>query len=160
MWLIIVYCCIVFCIWMTSSSINIYTLKHHSMSTCRENKHTQRHLVEAENAFSNCENLHSVKNFWGFLFNSTLWLWRNHLYIILTSWWPPFDFLIWLILSLYRGTTSVLSTDLPGVSFSSINCSWLNMPINMTLQLWKKQWQYLKAWSKWQEKIYFQIMKN
>ncbi len=25
-------------------------IEQHSMSTCRQNKHTQRHLVEAENA--------------------------------------------------------------------------------------------------------------
>ncbi len=39
--------CIVFC---TSSIIHICTLKQHSMFTCRQNKHTQRHIVEAENA--------------------------------------------------------------------------------------------------------------
>ncbi len=43
--------CIVFCIWMTSSSIHICTLKQHSMSTCRQNNHR----VEVENAISNCE---------------------------------------------------------------------------------------------------------
>ncbi len=32
---------IVFFIWMTSSGIHICTLKQHSMSTCRQNKHTQ-----------------------------------------------------------------------------------------------------------------------
>ncbi len=45
---------IVFCIWMTSSGLHICSLKQHSMSTCRQNKH--RYLVEAENAISNCEN--------------------------------------------------------------------------------------------------------
>ncbi len=48
--------CISYCIWMTSSSIHICTLKQHSMFTCRQNKHTQRHIVEGENAISNCEN--------------------------------------------------------------------------------------------------------
>ncbi len=48
--------CIVFCIWMISSNIYIFTWKQHSMSTCRQNKHTQRHLVEAEDAISKCEN--------------------------------------------------------------------------------------------------------
>ncbi len=47
---------IAFCILMTSSSIYICTLKLHSLSTCMHNKHTQRHLVEAENAISNYEN--------------------------------------------------------------------------------------------------------
>ncbi len=45
----------VFCILITSSSIHICTLKQNSMSTCRQNKHTQRHLVEDEHAISNCE---------------------------------------------------------------------------------------------------------
>ncbi len=31
-------------------------LKQYGMSTCRQNKHAVRHLVEAENAISNCEN--------------------------------------------------------------------------------------------------------
>ncbi len=44
--------CIVFGILMTSSGIYICTLKQHGMSTCRQNKHTQRHLVEAENTIS------------------------------------------------------------------------------------------------------------
>ncbi len=47
---------IVFCIWITSSSIHISTLKQHSMSACRQNKDTHRYLVKAENAISNCEN--------------------------------------------------------------------------------------------------------
>ncbi len=47
---------VVFCTWMTSSSIYIYALKQHSMSTCKQNKHMQRHLVQPENAISNCEN--------------------------------------------------------------------------------------------------------
>ncbi len=55
-----IYFYIVFCIWMTSSGIqkntHICTLKQNSMSTCRQNKHTQRHIVEAENAISNWEN--------------------------------------------------------------------------------------------------------
>ncbi len=33
--------CIVFCIWMTGSSIHICKLKQHSMSTCRQNKHIE-----------------------------------------------------------------------------------------------------------------------
>ncbi len=46
---------ILFCIWMIKSGIYIWILKQHSMSTCRQNKHTQRQLVESENAVSNCE---------------------------------------------------------------------------------------------------------
>ncbi len=48
---------IVFCIWMTSFVIHICTLKQHTMSTCSQNKHPQRHLVEDENAVSNWEKL-------------------------------------------------------------------------------------------------------
>ncbi len=52
--------CIVFCIWMTSSDIHICALKQYNMSTCSQNKPTQRHLVEAENAI-----LHwTVMQFW------------------------------------------------------------------------------------------------
>ncbi len=47
---------IVFGILMTSSGIYICTLTQHSMSTCRQNKHTQRHLVEAANAIPNFDN--------------------------------------------------------------------------------------------------------
>ncbi len=49
------------CIWMAICSIHICTMKQHSMSTCRQNKHTQRHLVEAENAILNCENWYTEK---------------------------------------------------------------------------------------------------
>ncbi len=42
----------VFCILTTSSGIHICTLKQYSMSTCMQNKYTQLHLVEAENAIS------------------------------------------------------------------------------------------------------------
>ncbi len=31
-------------------------VKQHRIFTCRQNKHTHRHLVEAENVISNCEN--------------------------------------------------------------------------------------------------------
>ncbi len=39
---------IVFCICMTSYSIHICKLTQHSMSTCRQNKHRWRNLVEAK----------------------------------------------------------------------------------------------------------------
>ncbi len=32
-------------------SIHVCTLKQHSMSTCRQNKHKQRHFVEAEKCY-------------------------------------------------------------------------------------------------------------
>ncbi len=38
------------------SNIYICTLKQHSMSTCKQEKGTQRHLVKAEKAISNYEN--------------------------------------------------------------------------------------------------------
>ncbi len=41
---------------MTSSGIHICILKQHNKSTFRQNKHTQRHLMEAEKSISNCEN--------------------------------------------------------------------------------------------------------
>ncbi len=46
----------VFCIWMISFCLDICTLKQHSMSSSMQNKHKERHLVETENAISNCKN--------------------------------------------------------------------------------------------------------
>ncbi len=51
------------------------TLKQHSMSTCRHNKHTQRHLVEAENAISNCENLPQQYDY----------LWQNQSIVVIVE---------------------------------------------------------------------------
>ncbi len=50
---------IIFCIWMASFCVHVCTFKLHSMSTCRQHKHTYtcRHLVEAGNAIPNCENM-------------------------------------------------------------------------------------------------------
>ncbi len=41
---------------VTEHVSHICTFNQHNMFTCRLNKHTQRPLVETENAITNCEN--------------------------------------------------------------------------------------------------------
>ncbi len=62
--------CIVFYILITSSGVHICTLKQQSMSTCRRNKHTQRHLVKTGNAILNHENCVYIN----VSYNLTMWL--------------------------------------------------------------------------------------
>ncbi len=53
-------CILYYFLYLKDQFWHIY-LKQHSMSNCRQNKHTQRHLVEAENVISiieNCLNCH------------------------------------------------------------------------------------------------------
>ncbi len=57
---------LVSCIWITSSSIHICILKQHNMSTCRQNKQTQRHLVETENENYTLQSLSLTGKMWSY----------------------------------------------------------------------------------------------